>query len=180
MRSTASTTAADAVVVDAAGEALLAGAAVDGDRGDADLLELAGEVRGGAGCRRPSRAASSRVTGTGTASTTCRTSSTVAPVVSHIMDEPPPVLTTLRTGQPMLMSMPSASPRSTSHFAAPVISSAFAAEDLHEQRPLGRAGGEQLHRLLDALEDRAGVDEVGGAEPDAAHLADGKAEGRLV
>ena len=51
--------AADAVVVDAAAEALLAGAAVDGDRRDADLLELAGEERGRSGCRRPSRAASS-------------------------------------------------------------------------------------------------------------------------
>lgn len=39
--------AADAVVIHAAGEALFASAAVNRDRGDADLLELAGELRSG-------------------------------------------------------------------------------------------------------------------------------------
>ena len=45
------------------------------------------------------------VTGMRTDSTTRWTSFTVVPVVSHIMAEPPPTRTTLRTGQPMLMSI---------------------------------------------------------------------------
>ncbi len=45
------------------------------------------------------------VTGSRVAPTTRSTSRTVVPVVSHIMADPPPVRTTLRTGQPMLMSM---------------------------------------------------------------------------
>ena len=65
------------------------------------------------------------VTGTLTASTTRRTRFTVAPVVSHIMLDPPPVFTTLRTGQPMLMSMPSAFSLAISHAAERAISSAL-------------------------------------------------------
>src|SRR5262249_35587808 len=52
----------------------------------------------------------------------------------------------------------------------------LAAEDLDEERALDRVGGEQLHRLLDAFENGAGVDEVGGAEPDAPDLSDREPE----
>lgn len=85
------------------------------------------------------------VTGTGTASTTLRTSSTVAPVVSHRSDDPPPVLTTLRTGHPMLMSTLSASWRSTSHLAAPAISSAF---DPKICTAIGRSAGSVASRSI--------------------------------
>ena len=86
---------ADAVEVDRAAEALRARPAVDRDRRDADLLELAGEERGRSvlSSSQPSRILT--VTGIGTASTTARTSSTVRPVVSHIIAEPPPPLVDL-------------------------------------------------------------------------------------
>ena len=47
---------------------------------------------------------------------------------------------------------------------------------MHNQRSLSRSGGEQFHRLFDAFENCAGVDEVGGAETNAADFADGEPE----
>jgi hypothetical protein len=60
------------------------------------------------------------VTGTSTAPTTDSTSS-LAESAWHIKAEPPPVLTTLWTGQPMLMST-AAAPWSTAQRAAYLIS----------------------------------------------------------
>jgi len=70
--------------------------------------------------RRPKPSRILTVTGTSTAFTTVATRAT-ASSVWHIKAEPPPVLTTLLTGQPILISTTEA-PRSTTRRAASRIS----------------------------------------------------------
>ena len=77
------------------------------DGGDAGLLEFAGEIRRGAIRVVP---AEPHLDGDGDAhrfDDRCGPGATVLPTL-HIIAEPPPFLTTLWTGQPMLMSMTAA------------------------------------------------------------------------
>ena len=87
----------------------------------------------------------------------------------HIRAEPPPVLTTLLTGQPMLMSTTDA-PWSTTQRRGLAHLGDDVAVDLDRQRPVLGAGLGQLERPRAVLQDRAGVDQVGRrqAEPAAA------------
>ena len=54
-----------------------------------------------------------------------------------------------------------------------------AAEELHGERGIGGVGFDQLERLGFLFEQRAGVDEIGGAKPHAADFAQHEAEGQV-
>ncbi len=63
--------------------------------------------------------------------------------------------------------------------AASRISSGHGAEELDGQRRIGRPGFNELERLGIFFQQRAGVDQIGGAKADAADFAHDQAEGQV-
>ena len=109
------------------------------------------------------------MTGIDTASTTALTRST-ARSIWHMSAEPPPVLTTFRTGQPMLMST-AVAPFSSTQRAACSISEMTLPVKLDRERAVALASLGQLERSPVLLQQRPRVDQVGRRQPEPAAFA---------
>ena len=114
------------------------------------------------------------VTGMLTALTTADTRST-ARSTWHMSAEPPPLLTTFLTGQPMLISTAEA-PCSSTQRAACSISAIDDPVDLDRERAVLLAGLGQLEGPAPFLDQRPGVDQVRRRQAESTAFSNGQPE----